>query len=60
MDELTAELAAAAWFESVRIHVISASDLTDERQFGPGSLILTTVHERRNSSAKSRSAARHP
>ena len=43
MDELTAELAAAAWFESVRIHVISASDLTDERQFGPGSLILTTV-----------------
>ena len=43
MDELTAELAAAAWFESVRIPVISASELTEERQFGPGSVILTTV-----------------
>ena len=43
MDELTAELAAAAWFESVRIPVMSASDLTEERQFGPGSVILTTV-----------------
>ena len=43
MDELTAELAAAAWFESVRIPVMSASELTEEPQFGPGSVILTTV-----------------
>ena len=43
MDELTAELAAAAWFESVRIPVMSASELAEERQFGPGSVILTTV-----------------
>ena len=43
MDELTAELAAAAWFESVGIPVMSASELTDKGQFGPGSVILTTV-----------------
>lgn len=43
MDELTAELAAAAWFEAVRIRVMSASDLADERQFGPESVILSTV-----------------
>jgi len=43
MDELTAELAASAWFESVRVRVMSASDLTDERQFGPGNVILGTV-----------------
>ena len=43
MDELTAELAAAAWFESIRIPVMSASELTEERQFGPGSVILTTM-----------------
>ena len=43
MDELTAELAAAAWFESVRIPVMSAADLTKERQFEPGSVTLTTV-----------------
>ena len=43
MDELTAELAAAAWFESVRIPVMSASELTEKRQFGPGSVILTTI-----------------
>ena len=43
MDELTAELAAAAWFESAKIPVMSASELTDKRQFGPGSVILTTV-----------------
>ena len=43
MDELTAELAAAAWFESVRIPVMSASELTEEGQFGRGSVILTTV-----------------
>ena len=43
MDELTAELAAAAWFESVRIPVMSGSELTEEGQFGPGSVILTTV-----------------
>ena len=43
MDELTAELAAAAWFETARIPVMSAFDLTDEHQFGPGSVILTTV-----------------
>ena len=43
MDELTAELAGAAWFESVRIPVMPASELTEEGQFGPGSVILTTV-----------------
>jgi type I restriction enzyme R subunit len=43
MDELTAELAATAWFESVRVRVMSAPDLTDECQFGPGHVILTTV-----------------
>ena len=43
MDELTAELAAAAWFESVGIPVMAASELTEECQFGPGSVILTTV-----------------
>ena len=43
MDELTAELAAAAWFESVRIPVMSASELTEQGQFGSGSVILTTV-----------------
>jgi type I restriction enzyme R subunit len=43
VDELTTELAATAWFESVRVRVLSASDLTDERQFGPGLVILTTV-----------------
>ena len=43
MDELTTELAAAAWFESVLVRVISASDLADERQFGPGSMTLGTV-----------------
>ncbi len=43
MDELTAELAAAAWFESARIPVMSASELTQEHQFGPGRMILTTV-----------------
>ena len=43
MDELTAELAAAAWFESVRIPVMSASELTERRQFGPGNVILTTI-----------------
>ena len=43
MDELTAELAAAAWFESVRIPVMSPFELTEEGQFGPGSVILTTV-----------------
>ena len=43
MDELTAELAAAAWFESVRIPVMPASELADKSQFGPGSVVLTTV-----------------
>ncbi|MEK7315395.1 MAG: type I restriction endonuclease subunit R [Candidatus Eisenbacteria bacterium] len=43
MDELTAELAASAWFESVRVRVMSATNLMDERQFGPGSVILGTV-----------------
>ena len=43
MDELTAELAAAAWFESVRIPAMSASELTEKHQFGPGSVILTTI-----------------
>ena len=43
MDELTAELAAAAWFESVRIPVMSASELTEEGEVGRGSVILATV-----------------
>ncbi len=43
MDELTAELAASAWFESVRVRVMSATELADERQFGPGCVILSTV-----------------
>jgi type I restriction enzyme R subunit len=43
MDELTAELAASAWFESVRIRVMSGSELADERKFEPGHVILTTV-----------------
>ena len=43
MDERTAELAAAAWFESAKIPVMSASELTEERHLGPGSVILTTV-----------------
>ena len=43
MDELTAELSAAAWFESVRIPVMSASELTEKHRFGPRSMILTTV-----------------
>lgn len=43
MDELTAELAAAAWFESVRIPVMQASELTEKSQFGPGSVVLTTI-----------------
>ena len=43
MDELTAELAAAAWFESVRIPIMSASELAEKSQFGPGSMVLTTV-----------------
>lgn len=43
MDELTAELAAAAWFESVRIPVMSASELAEESQFKPESVILTPV-----------------
>ena len=43
MDELTAELSAAAWFESVGIPVMSASELTEEHRFGPESVILTTI-----------------
>lgn len=43
MDELTAELAASAWFESVRTRVILASDRTDEPQFGRERVILDTV-----------------
>ena len=43
MDELTAELAAAAWFESVRVPVLSATELKEERQLEPGSVILTTI-----------------
>ena len=43
MDELTSELAAAAWFESVRTRVMSASKMTEGRPFGPGSMILTTI-----------------
>jgi len=42
MDELTTELAASAWFESLRIQVLDAEDLRDEHQFGPGSAILDT------------------
>jgi len=43
MDELTAELAASAWFESARIRVLSGTELTDEREFGPGDVVLSTV-----------------
>ncbi len=43
MDEVTAELAAAAWFESVGVPVILASELNEESQFGPGSVVLTAV-----------------
>jgi len=42
MDELTTELAASAWFESLRVQVLHAEDLSDEHQFGPGSAILET------------------
>ncbi len=31
MDELTTELSAAAWFETIRVRVLSAADLEDER-----------------------------
>lgn len=40
MDELTAELSASAWFEAIRVRVMSASDLMDEKQFGPGNIVL--------------------
>lgn len=43
MDEQTAELAAAAWFESTRVRVLHASDLNDEHEFGPRLSILTTA-----------------
>ena len=43
MDELTAELAAAAWFESVRTRVMLASEMTEYRQLGTEGVILTTV-----------------
>lgn len=43
MDELTAELSASAWFEAVGVRVMSASDLMEERQFGPGSMMLGTT-----------------
>lgn len=43
MDELTAELGAAAWFETLRIRVISAADLAEEHPFDPGSVILSAV-----------------
>lgn len=42
MDESTTELAASAWFESLRIQVLDADELTDEHQFEPGSAILGT------------------
>lgn len=45
MDEATAELAASAWFESVRIRVMPASDLTSGRRFAAESVILSTVLE---------------
>ena len=43
MDELTAELAAAAWFEAARIRVLRASDLTEEHTFGPGELVISPL-----------------
>ena len=43
MDELTAELAAAAWFESARTRVMSASELTEQGHFRSGNVLLTTV-----------------
>jgi len=43
MDELTTELAAAAWFESIRIRVLSGADVTGERQLGLSSPILSVI-----------------
>ncbi len=43
MDELIAELAAAAWFESIRIPVMPASELAEKPQVEPGSVVLTTI-----------------
>lgn len=43
MDELTTELTAAAWFESIRVRVLSGVDLTDERQLGLRSPILGVI-----------------
>jgi type I restriction enzyme R subunit len=43
MDELTAELAASAWFESVRVRVLPASALADQRDFGAKSVLLDAV-----------------
>lgn len=43
MDESTTELAAIAWFESVRIRVLLATDLRDEHEFVTGDLLLGTI-----------------
>src|SRR3990172_13245609 len=43
MDESTAELAASAWFESLRVRVLSAADVEDDHGFGPGKVALGTV-----------------
>lgn len=43
MDEQTAELAASAWFDMLRIRVMHGSDLQDEVAFGPGACLLETV-----------------
>ncbi len=43
MDESTTELAAAAWFESVRIRVLSGADLAEERQSGSKGVVLETI-----------------
>lgn len=43
MDELTAELAASAWFESLRIRVLDAADIENDYGFGPGRFMLGTV-----------------
>lgn len=40
MDESTAELAASAWFETLRIKVVSAADLEAEHGFGPQNVFL--------------------
>lgn len=43
MDELTTELAAAAWFESIRTRVLSGADVTDDRRISLNSPLLGVI-----------------